>query len=264
MIPTIHRFNSLHVKITRFQNVFCNEQWLDEDAYLDQTRLYYIEEGLGWLLHEGERILLEPGYVYLIPSHMHFAYGCSGMKKLYLHITVTNQSRTDLLSNIGKICRMPYKSEEREALLRCLASDDLFSMLELEQLILRRICCFARDCATPAVPLKNYPPLLSKAIAYIQNHPRISLTTKEISQDLFVSESALRKLFQTELGEPLGKYIDRYVFQQALDMLADPDITIGQISQSLGFCDQFYFSRRFKERYRQTPSQFRRQLNTHT
>lgn len=260
MLQTMRRFNSLHLSIRRFAEVYCTETWKDEDAYLDQTRLYYIESGLGWLIQDGKRILLEPGYVYLIPSHLHFAYGCSGMKKLYLHIVATNQSRTDLLSSIGRICRMPYEASEREAISRCLGSNDLYAMLELEQRILERVCAFARSCDAPAVVLKDYPPLLKKAIAYIRSNAKISLSAKQVSQHLFVSESVLRKLFKSELGETLGKFIDRSVFQQAVNMLADPDITIGQISQNLGFCDQFYFSRRFKERYNMTPSRYRKLL----
>lgn len=53
-----------------------------------------------------------------------------------------------------------------------------------------------------------------------------------------------------EAGMSPGKYIDNMIFLKAKQMLSDPALTIGQISRKLGFCDQFYFSRRFKENFR--------------
>ena len=63
-----------------------------------------------------------------------------------------------------------------------------------------------------------------------------------------------------EAGMSPGKYIDNMIFLKAKQMLSDPALTIGQISQKLGFCDQFYFSRRFKENSRQTPSEYRKEM----
>ena len=63
-----------------------------------------------------------------------------------------------------------------------------------------------------------------------------------------------------EAGMSQGKYIDNMIFLKAKQMLSDPALTIGQISQKLGFCDQFYFSRRFKENSRQTPSEYRKEM----
>ena len=44
-----------------------------------------------------------------------------------------------------------------------------------------------------------------------------------------------------EAGMSQGKYIDNMIFLKAKQMLSDPALTIGQISQKLGFCDQFIF-----------------------
>ena len=44
-----------------------------------------------------------------------------------------------------------------------------------------------------------------------------------------------------EAGMSPGKYIDNMIFLKAKQMLSDPALTIGQISQKLGFCDQFIF-----------------------
>ena len=48
------------------------------------------------------------------------------------------------------------------------------------------------------------------------------------------------------------------VFIQAKKLLANEQLSIAEISTRLGFCDQFYFSRRFKQKFGETPSSFRK------
>ncbi|MEI7550759.1 MAG: AraC family transcriptional regulator [Verrucomicrobiota bacterium] len=55
-----------------------------------------------------------------------------------------------------------------------------------------------------------------------------------------------------------------YVIQarigRARELLAESDLTVGQIAEALGFRDIFFFSRQFRQKTGQTPSEFRRGL----
>ena len=75
---------------------------------------------------------------------------------------------------------------------------------------------------------------------------------------MFTSPNRLHKLFKAETGMTIGFYLDRLVLFKAAQLLIDPKLSIGEISRQLGFCDQYYFSRRFKSQFGQTPSQFRK------
>lgn len=58
----------------------------------------------------------------------------------------------------------------------------------------------------------------------------------------------------------VGEYIDQMVFYDAQIMLIESDKTIEEISQYYGFCDRFYFSKRFKQLFTNTPAEYRKRL----
>lgn len=261
MISFHEHTNTLRLVITRSDYLQLSDSWRDEDAYLGRTRLYFVESGNGWLQVQSQIIPLEPGYAYLIPSHFHFGYGCTSLKKLYFHIRVSSVEQTDLLSNIGGVLKLPYEPDTLQALLDCYRSTDIYGCLRLQMLLTQVICRFAEAFDLPRLPIKTYSEIVRQAISYIQTAPSLKHTGKSIASHLFISESRLRNAFKKELGLTVGDYIDLCVFRQA-KLLLQSQQSMEQISNQLGFCDQFYFSRRFKQRYGITPSQYRKQLLT--
>lgn len=249
----------LQLSIMRSDYVQLTSRWRDPDAYLSMTRLYFVESGSGYLQTPDGIIPLEPGYVYLIPSYLHFGYGCSGLKKLYFHIRISSVEQKDLLSGIGRILKLPYEPELLQALLGCREGTELYGLLRLQMLLQQVICRFAEAYTLPQLPIKTYSETVTQAISYIQAAPSLKHTGKSIASHLFISESKLRNAFKKELDTTIGDYIDRCVFRQAKQLLQSR-LSIEQISSQLGFCDQFYFSRRFKQRYGITPSQYRKRL----
>jgi AraC-like DNA-binding protein len=131
-------------------------------------------------------------------------------------------------------------------------------MLEIRSLVISSVISFASYYKLNDVKVKTYSTLVSSAISYIENNVRINLSVSDIARELFVSESKLRNKFVAEMGIPIGKYIDDMIFIKARQLLSSADTTISEVSAALGFCDQFYFSRRFKEKFNLTPSEFRK------
>ena len=120
---------------------------------------------------------------------------------------------------------------------------------------------FISELGLDAAAAETYSVMVQKAIDYIQLNLSDNLTISELCDKLYVSESTLRKNFKNEVGTTIGRYIDDLLFFTAQKLLQKSEWTIGQISESLGFCDQFYFSRRFKERYNITPLKYRKKGN---
>ena len=89
---------------------------------------------------------------------------------------------------------------------------------------------------------------------------RSSLTIAEIARTLSVSESALTKRFRSEFGMPLGRYIDEMLAQEIASRLLSTQQSVRDISEQLGFCDQFYLSRFFSAHRGMSPSAYRASL----
>ena len=250
--------NRLRLEILYGAYVQLDHRWKSPNAKSVYTRLYFIHSGRGYLRRNGQEIELKPGYAYMIPAGCEFSYGCTQMSKLFFHVMLTNVEGLDMLSAVPEICILPCSMQEMEELLRCSQSDDFAQLFQLKTYLFQTItACMQQHALTP-MPVRQYSGLVEQAIEHIRRNVSLELSAAGIAKALFVSESRLRKCFREELGMPLGQYIDDLIFLRARQMLMDPTIPISKISQKLGFCDQFYFSRRFKEKHHQTPSEFRK------
>jgi len=254
--PKISNSLQLHINFSGYAQL--SPKWNKSDGYLSSSRLYYITSGTGYLKTEDETITLQPGYVYLIPAKLHHAYGCTQLEKLFFQFKLTAADSLDLLSSIDKICMIPYAQADYDILFQCYNSTDIQKIMQVKMILYKTLCQILQAHEIPPIPIQAYSKLVTDAIDYIHSHPRIDLTAASLSQILFVSESKLRTLFRSETGIPLGKYIDTQTYVKARKMLSESDISICQISASLGFCDQFYFSRFFKAKSGLTPSQYRK------
>ena len=105
---------------------------------------------------------------------------------------------------------------------------------------------------------RKYSKLIQKALAYIQDHLSAALTVREIADALYMSPDTLAHKFRAEMGVPLGRYMDSLLMHRAEELLINTDIPLSSISMDLGFSDQFYFSRRFKEHFSVPPLKYRK------
>ena len=90
----------------------------------------------------------------------------------------------------------------------------------------------------------------------IQKQPK--MTVKEVAKICLCSPNKLSAVFLSEIGQSVSAYIDDLLMSEAKNLLLYTDKSIAKISEKLGFCDQFYFSRLFKKRFGLSPLQYRK------
>lgn len=223
------------------------------------TRLYYIYKGSALVTCNGETTTMLPGNLYLLPKDVTISYSCPEyLEQLFFHVTLTNLEGIDILANIPTVCRLPCSWELLNKLKEIHISSNYCDLLELKMLVTQNIIDCLHIAKRASIPTKSYSPDVLQAISYMQNNVNLQLTTNQISQAVYTSPNRLHKLFKAETGTTIGAYLDRLVLFRAAQLLIDPKLSIGEISRQLGFCDQYYFSRRFKKQFGETPSAFRR------
>ena len=75
------------------------------------------------------------------------------------------------------------------------------------------------------------------------------------------SRSHYTTLFRRVTGYAPLSYLNHLRMQHAVQLLNTPDLSIKQISDQLGFSDQFYFSRAFRKMHNHSPTEHRRRYN---
>lgn len=76
-----------------------------------------------------------------------------------------------------------------------------------------------------------------------------------------MSYEKLRKIFKKRIGVSPHKYLIIKRINEAQSMLHNPNLTISQIAEMLGFYDQYAFSNQFKRIVGMSPRKFRREVN---
>ena len=249
--------NTLDMEIIESGYTILDERWNRENECNPFSRLYFVKRGNGYLREGEKEIMLSGGYVYLIPADCEFSYGCSELEKIYFHISLTTAEKYELFSGLKKVYSLPFSNTEFEELFKCYFSEDYMDFLKLKAILYNVAAALSKEYGFSPKPIKKYSETVEKTMRFIQENVRINLSVKDVSKELFISESKIRKAFSEETGRTIGSYIDDLVFAQAKKRLVRERTPIKEISRELGFCDQFYFSRSFKKRLGKTPSDYR-------
>jgi AraC-like DNA-binding protein len=104
---------------------------------------------------------------------------------------------------------------------------------------------------------RSFSEVINSVINYISENLSADLKISKIVVAVNMAQSTLSAKFKKEVGVSVGEYIDYRLILSAMELLTTTEKTICEISDILGYSDQFYFSRRFKKRYGVSPQKFR-------
>ena len=253
-------FNHMELEMLDSGYALLDTSWTQRDVCSPYSRLYYILSGEGIIEDTaGCEMRMMPGNLYFVPSGMTFHYRCEGMlEKVYFHLTVRGADRYDLLTGGSEFASFPCAELREGSFLRIYRGSDSAAAARLQAILWRDIAAILSTLATPGSASVVYTTLVRRAIGYIRAHLSNNLRTEDIASALFVSSSCLAARFRREVGISIGRYIDDMVAFRARELLLRDELSIGEISTRLGFCDQFYFARKFRRIHGETPGAFRR------
>lgn len=253
-------FNHMELELLDSGYAQLDTRWTQRGVCSPYSRLYYILSGEGVLEDtRGGEIRMKPGNLYFVPSGMTFHYRCErALEKLYFHLTVRGADRYDLLAGRSEFASFPCSELAAGSLLQLYRGSDSASAAQLQAILWRDVAAIMAALPLPNTASVVYTALVRRAIGYIRAHLSNNLRTEDIASALFVSSSCLSSRFRREIGISIGRYIDDMVAFRARELLLRDELSIGEISARLGFCDQFYFARKFRRIHGEAPGAFRR------
>ena len=236
-----------------------DSHWRQKVLPVPYSRVYFVTEGSGMLISDREEMLLEPGYLYLAPcgSPCGF-YGTDTVTKLFFHINVIMPNGYDMFASCKTFARIPFAISRTLKLRDWYLSEDTLKQTLLKGAIWEVVAAFANKLHLTDEDQGRYSELVRRTIVYIREHLTACLTINAVANGVFCSLGTLTQAFRNEVGVTIAQYIEDLVLQEAQWRLLDTEDTIGKISADLGFCDQFYFSRRFTKRFQITPRDYRK------
>lgn len=96
--------------------------------------------------------------------------------------------------------------------------------------------------------------LVSAIRQYILDHYREPVRIEQLAQLVDRTPNYVTRIFREVTGQPPIDYLHQVRISAARDLMSNSQLTIGQIAEYLGYCDQSYFNRMYKRRSGHPPS----------
>lgn len=256
----LEQLNSLEVRFLDGGEAQLDPSWKVSDRQPPYSRLYYIYDGALQLEWQGGVMQLRAGGLYLLPAGLSFSATCEkAASKLYFHLQLLKPDGYDAAAELDHPARLPLDAARLQRLRELMQADSLQATLLLKNQLTEDLLAFFEAERVGESGLSDHSPTVSAAMQIIRRRLSAQLTVREVAERLYVSERTLTKAFRRELGQTPGRYIDDMLFMEACRYLLLTNRSIGEISEQLGYCDQFYFSRRFKAQCGKSPAAYRSQ-----
>lgn len=100
--------------------------------------------------------------------------------------------------------------------------------------------------------------LIRKLGNSIIKDPSFNYSLDELSASAGLSQAKLQEGFKFLYSKTVTEYVRHIRLERARDLLNQADLNISQVVYSIGFTSRSYFSKIFKEKYKITPNEYRK------
>ena len=102
--------------------------------------------------------------------------------------------------------------------------------------------------------------IVKSALNYMEQHYAEKLQLSDVAEHVFVSPWHLSKLINSVCGVSFSEVMNGIRIRHARELLKEPGLRIGDISEQVGFQDVAHFSRVFKKMSGMSPNDYRKTL----
>lgn len=102
--------------------------------------------------------------------------------------------------------------------------------------------------------------IVKNALAYIEENYTKKLTLSEVAEKTYVSQWHLSKLLNRYMEQSFSDILNHIRIEHAKELLLDPSLRIGDISEMVGFLDLAHFSRVFKKQEGISANEYRNKV----
>jgi AraC-like DNA-binding protein/mannose-6-phosphate isomerase-like protein (cupin superfamily) len=262
-----------------FRAVYAAEVPNPEWHFHKNVEIHYLHEGSIAFQFEGDRILLRPGQVIVIgPYVSHQLINETGQRHLrfVLNVSLTRLQEDPEAAFIQaaferKAPAVFLLPQEIQALfIECLqeATEKVSGYLSIIKLNLMRILWeIARSLSQS--PKAEYSVSQKYSLddrrsftisEYIENTPPDQLFVSSIAKYMNLSEKQVQRIVKRQFGVTVKRLISDVKLKKAKELLKDPSYSIRQISNILGFANEQYFNRFFKQNEGMPPGKYRKSI----
>jgi AraC-like DNA-binding protein len=257
-LQLIKHLNLLKLELLDHGYFIGDLKWNQFGVFSPFGRLYYMIDDHGWLETDHGKIDLLPGKMYLIPPYTKVNLRTARrIEKFYFHFSLRYASY-EILEGIQTCFELPLDPGRLKRIILSYQSGQLPDLLELKGLAYETLAGFIRfslpDLSSRILLAGEYQPVYE----YVEKNLSARLNARLVSEAVDIPYETLRRSFRRDHGLTLNQYIQGRLIQRSSVMLLMTQMNISEIAAAMGFSDEFYFSRLFKQKMQFSPREYRR------
>ena len=232
---------------------------LQQDSTIEESyKLIYVYEGVCCADIDGKRYKVEKGDSVLLFPFCSFSLSGNGCK--YAWIEFSGFVSATILGRIAFTRKTPVLGKIDIDGFEDLfdippESDEPYSLYRLGACIVLLLSYYIEKFPSKTIETEGY---VFRACRYIHTHfSEQGFGVKNVAEKLKIDRSHLYRMFKNEMGISVIEYITHCRLTRAEILLVNSSMSIKDVAYSVGFSDQMYFSRVFKQFSGRTPSEFR-------
>ena len=101
---------------------------------------------------------------------------------------------------------------------------------------------------------------ISDVCKYISENYMRDISTRELANLCYLTESHFCRLFKGAMGKTSVQYINSFRIERAGVLLRESSLAVSEIAEAVGFSELNYFSRMFKKIMGKTPLEYRKEF----
>ncbi|RFS26748.1 AraC family transcriptional regulator [Chitinophaga silvatica] len=282
-----HTFALLNIDYVKL-----NSQWNYKNVISPYFRIYYIDAGEGEIFNTTDRIILEPGFLYIIPSFTLCNLLCSNYLSQYFvqffeessdGISLFEHNRSMLKVKATDIDILNFKRlleinpgrgingsdnpkvYEKNTFYKAYQElnnrQNMSTFTETHGILLQLVSRFLTQEIFRSETLQ-IPAKILNSISYIQLNLQHELTVNFLAQRANLHTDYFSRLFFQHTGERPAKYIQEKRIERAQYLMVTTQMTFAEIANQTGFENVFYFSKIFKKVTGMSPGRYKKQIYT--
>jgi two-component system, response regulator YesN len=107
----------------------------------------------------------------------------------------------------------------------------------------------------------NLSPVIQQILSFINKNYSQEMSLKTLGNKYNINPSYLGQVFHKEVGEPFSDYINKIKNEKAKELLLTTNLKVSDVAKMVGYDDNSYFYRRFKEYFGISPNTLRGSKN---
>lgn len=240
-----------------------------------ETVIEYVVEGRGYLNVNGENYAATAGDVYILrkkTTHTYWSDARYPWVKIFFNIRGSLAERILDEYQLGGTGRVVLGADGLEQDFRdmleglmdnTIGQTERFDKATVDFLqIIIKLTNMQRAAGMHKDDLMSVEKEMNTLIEYITMNPRRIVSNQELADAIFRSKDYVIKRFFANFGvTPYDYQIQQKIFS-AKNMLANMNLSVKEIADSLGYDDQHYFSYMFKKRCGMSPTQYRKKIRS--